>query len=483
MIVTLREELLHPNPRYCGLRPRYIPYESIYSILCRFALFNVTTGGALVKTIKQHCGSQSVRNRHSKNLSYIESMGFDGLQELFGLSPRQVKSLFLTPTHISSDRHVASEFRYCPICLSQGRHYTLFQYALIESCPVHAIGLLGQCQHCGANMSYELKASLFKHPYGCWRCGRQLGEGRDPQSLRFISAPGMERLRQIHRMLGVDQKKHVVFDIAGPAELQCDNVLQLSESTQYFARVEANLFRDLLVMACDPLLQSAPPHYPTFSSAMKSKEEEFEVAGEILVNDLVSISKSIFRHFKKQYFAHTPLTDRLLEMLWRDIQGVSLPVKCYSALAYLDWLCYWRYAKVPHELLGSAQGSKKKIVAWIAEKKRHNMFQRIITPTAERWLLRQILGCEIVTLLKRQMEQAKELTKGLDTPRYADVPYRRFLHPVCWAVVFAEQSTGSPKMTFISAHSWKAGCEESLLGLTSAETKSLHQQDWVKVFR
>lgn len=482
MIITLREALLRPNPRYCGLRPRYIPYESIYSILCRFALFNVITGGSLVKTIKQYCGSQFARNRHSKNLSHIESVGVVGLQELFGLSPRQVKSLFLTPTHISSDRHVASEFRYCPVCLSQGRHYTLFQYELIESCPVHAIGLLDQCQHCGASMSYELKVSLFKHPYGCWRCGRQLGHGRDPQSLRFISAPGMERLRQVYRMLGVDQKKHVIFDVAGPADLHCDNVLQLSQSIQQFVQVEADLFCDLQVLVCGPSLPSALLQLPTFSPSINHEKGVGEAVGEILVNELVSISKSIFRYFRKRYLAQLPLTDRLLEMLWRDIQGVVLPVQYYDLVAYLDWLCYWRHVKLPRELLHSADGSAKKIGAWIAEKKRHSLFRQVATPAAERWLLRQMLACEIVTLLKRQMEQGKALTKIDGTPECADVPYQRLFHPVCWAVVFAEQSSGSPNMTFISAHSWKAGHEEGLVGLTPTETKPLHHRDGLRFF-
>ena len=481
MIITLREELLRPNQRYCGLRPRYIPYESIYSVICRFGLFNVVKGGSLVKIIKQHCGSQHSRARHFKNLAHIESVGMAGLQDLFGLSSQQAKFLFLTPAYIGSDRHVASELRYCPICLSQGRHYTLFQYELIETCPVHAIDLLNHCQHCAATMSYDFNATLFKYLYGCWHCGRQLGSGRDPQSLRFISAPGMSRLRQVHRMLG-GENEHIVFDIVGPADLYCDNVLQLSHSVQQFARVEADLFRDLQAMACAPSFQSSLRQYPTFLHSDKIKQEEAGTDSEILVNELVSISKSIFRNFKKNYISKICLTSNSLEMFWRDIEGALLPANYYSVLVYIDWLCYWRQAKVPRELLHSTHGSKVKVAAWIAEKKGHGLFRQV-TPAAERWLLRQMLGCEVVTLLKRQMEQREALAKGVDTPEYADIPYRRLLHPVCWAVVLTERSVSPPSMTFISAHSWKTGREPSPLELPPDEESPPHGQSWLKVIR
>ncbi|AEB58511.1 MULTISPECIES: TniQ family protein [Pseudomonadaceae] len=481
MIITLRDELLRSKQRYSGIRPRYIPYESVYSILSRFGLFNVVAGGALIEIIKQHCNPQISGNRHCRHLAYVESLGVTGLQGLFGLSLTQAKSLFLSPTFIDPERHVASELRYCPICLSQGRHYTLFQYQLIEACPVHSVDLLNHCPHCAALVSYKFNAALFKHPYGCWRCGRQLGCGRDPQSLRFISAHGMQRLRQFHRMLG-GENKHLVFDIVGPADLHCDNVLQLSHSVQQFTRVEADLFSNLQVMACDHSFQSALRQYPTFSRFSRANQEEVGVESEILINELVSISKSIFRNIKKNHLAEIRLTDKSLELLWRDVQGVLLPANYYTVLAYIDWLCYWRQAKVPCELLRSAHSSRVKMAAWIAEKKRHSLFRQT-SPEAERWLLRQMLGCEVVTLLKRQMEQRQLLTQGVDAPDCTDVPYRRILHPVCWAVVFSEQSGRPPSMTFISAHSWNTDRNESHSGLPSAEARSLHGQSLQKVFR
>ncbi|WP_236715516.1 hypothetical protein [Pseudomonas sp. BMS12] len=329
-------------------------------------------------------------------------------------------------------------------------------------------------------MSYEFNAALFKHPYGCWRCGHQLGSGRDPQSLRFISAPGMSRLRQLHRMLG-GEGKYLAFDIVGPTELHCDNVLQLSHSVQQFARVEVDLFADLQAMACDPSFQSAPRQYPTFFHSAKLKREEVVAESEALVSELVGISKSIFRNFKKNYLAEIRLTDKSLTMLWREIQGVALPADYYAVLAYIDWLCYWRHAKVPCELLHSALGSRVKMAAWIVEKKRHSLF-RLVSPAAERWLLRQMLGCEIVTLFKRQMEQRGALIQGVGTPE-SDVPYRRVLHPVCWAVIFSEQIGTPPSMTFVSAHSWKTSCEKNHSEFTPDEVRPFHSKSWLKVFR
>jgi hypothetical protein len=400
----------------------------------------------------------------------------DGLQKMLGLHPWQVESMFLTPTFVKSDLHLALVLRFCPACLAQGRHYTLFQYQLMDACPVHGIGLLGQCPHCGASTGYELHAKLFKHPYGCWRCGRQLGVSRDRQSLHFISPLGAERLRQAHELLSLGRNGNVDFDISGAADFQCDNVLQLSESLQQFAMVETDLFRDLQTLACDASLSSVLARYPTFHPDLLPVSRVPAITDEALAKELTSIAKSIFRHFKKRYLPGLRLADGLLSMLWREIEGGSLPVQYYRGVAYLDWLCFWRNAKVPTQLRHSTAGCHKKMLAWIAEKKTHSVFRRANTPSSERWLFRQILACDITTLLQHQSEQGP--LAGL-----ADVRYHRLIHPVCWAVFFSEGHGGSANLTFISALSWQEGSVSGDGELTSIPHKPFRSQDWAKTFR
>jgi len=455
MIITLDEALLHPQPRYCGIRPRHILYESAYSILCRFSLFNVITGRPLVRIINQHCGAGPARYRRSKNLSNIESLRVDGMQELLGLSPWQVESLFLTPTFVKPDSHVASMLRFCPACLAQGRHFTLFQYELVGFCPIHGIGLRNACPACGASASYKLDANLFKYPYGCWQCGRQLGAARDQQSLRFISTMGMGRLRQAYRVFELQKGGGVTFDIFGAADFEPDNVLQLSMSIKQFAQTESDLFRELQELACDPKLNIALSWHPTFFDTKLPMALAPEESEEALANELASISKCIFRHFKKLHFPALRLSDRLLSMLWRDIQGISLPAEYYGGLAYIDWLSYWRNAKVPCDLHHSVRGCQKKMLGWIAEKKRHRVFQQASTPSSQRWLLRQILACEISTLLLRQLEQGQFFEQGVEAQTLADVSYHRLIHPVCWAVFFSDEGGGKSNLTFVSAPSWR----------------------------
>jgi len=476
MIITLREALFNPRPKYCGIRPRHIPYESVYSIICRFSLFNVITGGALIKIIQQYCGAGPAWRYRSKNLAHIGSVRNDGLQKLLGLHPWQVESMFLTPTFVKSDRHVALVLRFCPACLAQGRHYTLFQYQLMDTCPVHGIGLLGQCPQCGASTSYEMHAKLFKHPYGCWRCGRQLGAPRDRQSLHFISPLGAERLRQAHELLSLGKSGNVDFDISGAADFQCDNVLQLSESIQQFAKVEADLFRDLQTLACDASLSSVLARYPTFRPDILPVSGVPAVTDEALAKELASIAKSIFRHFKKRHFPSLRLTDGLVSMLWREIEGISLPAQYYSCVAYLDWLSYWRNAKVPSQLRYSTAGCHKKMLAWIAEKKMHSVFRRASTPSVERWLLRQLLACDITTLLQHQSEQG--LLAGL-----TDVRYHRLIHPVCWVVFFSEGRSGNANLTFISALSWQEGSGGGGGESTSSHHEPSRSQDWAATLR
>lgn len=483
MIIILNEALLNPQPRYCGIRPRHINYESAYSILCRFSLFNVIAGGPLVNIIKQHCSPDHARRRHFKNLSHIESLRIDGLQELLGLRSWQVESLFLTPALVTNGRHVASVLRFCPECLALGRHFTLFQYELIDACPVHGLELLSQCPQCSASTSYELHPNLFKYPYGCWRCGRQLGAPRERHALHFISLLGAERLRQAHQLLGLGKTGRLVFDIAGAAEFQCDNVLQLSQSIQQFSRIETDLFRNLQALAFDRSLHSVLARYSTFRPASRSVCGMPEVTNEAVAAELGSILKSIFRNFKKRHCPTLRLTDELLAILWRDIQGVSLPAQYYNGLVYLDWLSYWRDAKVPCNLRHSATGCRKRMLAWIAENKMHSVFQRANTPAVERWLLRHLLACDITTLLRRQLEQGLAVTKEGAQPTQKDVCYRRLIHPVCWAVFFSEESSGRSSLTFISALSWHINYGGRQAAATSTDCKRSRGQDWGGMLR
>ncbi|MHC8366844.1 TniQ family protein [Pseudomonas sp. ZT5P21] len=476
MIITLREELFKPRLKYCGLRPRHIPYESVYSIICRFSLVNVITGVSLIKIIQPYGGTAPAWRHHSKNLAHIGSVRNDVLQELLGLSAWQVESMFLVPTFVKSERHVALVLRFCPACLAQGRHYTLFQFQLMDTCPVHGIGLLGQCPHCGASTSYEMHANLFKYPYGCWRCGQHLGAPRDRQSLHFISPLGAERLRRAHELLSLGRNGIVDFDIAGAADFQCDNVLQLSESIRQFAHVEADLFRDLQTLICDASLAPVLARYPTFRPAILSVSVAPEVTDEALAKELASIAKSIFRNFKKRNFPGLRLTRGLISMLWRGAEGTSMPAQCYSIVAYLDWLSFWRNAKVPSQLRYSAAGCEKKMLAWIAEKKMHSVFQRANTPSVERWLLRQILACDITTLLQRQLQHG--LLAG-----QMDACYGRLIHPVCWAVYFSEGRSGKSNLTFISALSWQKSCGDEEGESTSGQYKSSRSRDWAAMLR
>jgi len=481
MIVTLQESLFRPTSRLCGVRPRYIPYESAYSILGRLALFNVLNGSDLVRLVKHYCEPECVQGKPIKNLAYLGSLSPAGVQDLLCLDKQQVESLFLSPAFIGSGRHVSSVFRYCPICLSQGRHFALFQYKLIELCPAHGVKLLDQCPQCSATMGYLLNANLFKNLFGCWRCGYKFCGDRDSlQSLRYMKDIVAEagQLRQFHQILSEEQNLHVWFDIAGPEDLSCDDVLQLSLSIKAFAQVEYGLFRDLQAMALDPGLRSKLCGYPSYSLSNSFDRSVNKVVDDGLVDDLVSVSKSIFRNFRKRYFSKLPLSARLLEKLWRDIQGVLLPTQYHNFAAYLDWLCYWRGVRVPDGLLCSGQSEKKRIEAWVAAKKRHCAFKRVATPDAERWLLRQILGCEIVTLLLRQIEQGKIFSLNGDS----GAPYKRLFHPVCWAVFLTEEGGGSARMTFISAHSWWAGGEEAQVKLVPDEVSSLDRQDWINFF-
>nr|WP_294973336.1 hypothetical protein [uncultured Pseudomonas sp.] len=328
-------------------------------------------------------------------------------------------------------------------------------------------------------MNYELDAHLFRHPYGCWRCGRQLGMTRNAQALHFISPWGMQRLRRAHQLLELGQARRVVFDIASAENFHCDNVLQLSLSLKQFASLEAELFRDLQALACDPALSHVLSGYPTFRPVPQAKTGTAEVENDI-EKELISITKSIFRNFRKRHLPRLRLTKALLGRLWRDVQGVSLPREYYGALAYLDWLSYWSGAKTPGGLPCSAMGARQKMQEWLSEKKRHSVFSQVYTLAGERWLLRRLLACEITTFLRRQMEPGAAQSSQLAANR--ELCYRRLIPPVCWAVFFSEACNGIGIMTFISALSWQASRQDVYLQ-RPADGRTIPPRDWLTAFQ
>lgn len=91
------------------------------------------------------------------------------LKELLGLADADVEGFWLDGTVLGpQDGSICTGIRYCPTCMRQQFHSTLFQSYLLRTCPVHDDRLTTRCPSCGA---FKLTHATVTDSFAwCARC-------------------------------------------------------------------------------------------------------------------------------------------------------------------------------------------------------------------------------------------------------------------------------------------------------------------------
>lgn len=435
MIITLSHPTKEKDPHYCRISPQYILHESAYSILCRFSLYNVIRGRELVSIFaNKEPSARRSSLKGSPHLACVQTVDLSVMVDAFNLPIAKIHELFLCPTWVPFDRHVAEVLKFCPECLAQGRHYTIFQYGLVHQCPVHRIDLQQRCPKCSASARYSLSAQLFKAPYGCWRCGQQLGVARPKDALHFINAIGMARLRESYRAFELRRGQHLNFAIGGSEELYCDNVLKFSTSLREFSEMESVLFRRIQGLAANLSSKAICAEYSWFRWRVSHAASECSRAAPLTAQELRGTAKAIFRHFRKTLLGGFKLPMQALLPLWRSLECGEVPEDSYSATAWLDWFCFWSGVSTPSQLLDKNRAVN--ISKWLAEVRRHSVFLKCRDTCVQNWLTQRLFAHEVFTLLARQLAKVPQISAGGNKEGFARVVYERSISSVCWAVYF-----------------------------------------------
>jgi len=147
-------------------------YESIYAVLCRFALANTLRKRELIDLFKSRTPSLHTSAKGLNDLTLINS---EQIIRRLGVSKLQLNEMFLS-WHPGLQAAVCClYFRYCPICASAHRHYTVFQAEALSRCPVHSLPLRTTCVYCGESMFYNWSSTLLSCPFRCAHCREPLG--------------------------------------------------------------------------------------------------------------------------------------------------------------------------------------------------------------------------------------------------------------------------------------------------------------------
>jgi len=434
MIIVPDTKTLSVVPRYCPIVPEYMVYESAYSILSRFALYNVIRGDAVVKIFAPPKTPAGRKRSRWLNLAHSASVNPAAIQECFTLNGAQRDALFLVPSPLSVSDHVATRLRVCPVCLARGVHYSIFQYLLIQQCPVHQVELTQTCRTCGGAMDYSLNSRLFHEPYACHHCGRLLRRKGSSSGWSYLNRSGLNRLMLAHRIFERGRDRQIYFDISQPINVYFDNAVQFSSATRDFAVRQRALFKEVQRWVTVGQGRPGVGFYRTTNIGRRVTIEE--VQNDEMVAALVPTLKCIFRQMKKRFLPDIRLSSRRLAGMWRNIEGSEIPRSGYLLASYLDWLCFWYDVQAPADLRSKARPSLiRKLRAWLDSKRAHEVFTLLDGKPEKHWLIMKILAHEVAYFMLRQLQSLSPPEPGAGTTESNEVVYHRTVGPAAWAVV------------------------------------------------
>ncbi|MBT9573959.1 MAG: hypothetical protein IV106_23175 [Pseudomonas umsongensis] len=147
-------------------------YESIYAVLSRFALANTLTKRDIISLFKGRVPSYYSGSRGLGNQLLIKS---EQVVFSLGVSESQLNEMFYSWHPVLRVTINCLYFRYCSICASVHRHYTIFQAEALRKCPFHFLYLRTDCAYCGESMLYDWSSRLLSFPFRCAHCHEPLG--------------------------------------------------------------------------------------------------------------------------------------------------------------------------------------------------------------------------------------------------------------------------------------------------------------------
>ena len=157
-ILTFDERALSPRFGYVFQRRWLQPYESVVSMLWKFARMNGLPGHAVAAQLSP----QGVDPYEGCDLSKVD---VPCVARLLGLTRRSVcAGIGRAPSDCSP------HLRVCPKCIALGYHGRVQQLLRHARCPIHGQPLQTTCRRCERPSAYRLDAQLLDAPFKCRHC-------------------------------------------------------------------------------------------------------------------------------------------------------------------------------------------------------------------------------------------------------------------------------------------------------------------------
>ena len=150
-------------------RPQWVrPLESLWSILAKWQFVNCLPYSTIVATLMM---PSATTPDQGVDLRVLSPFHLDAFVEHSGLSQNLLASAACCSSTNSRILGLVSQhLRFCAVCMQEGFHAALFQFAPIRSCPIHHCRLHNACPHCQSKIPYRLDPSFAAHPFACPHC-------------------------------------------------------------------------------------------------------------------------------------------------------------------------------------------------------------------------------------------------------------------------------------------------------------------------
>lgn len=148
------------------------PLESLWCILAKWQFINCLPYSTIARCVSSLSRAEIYQG---VDLRVLDSFDLDALNHHSGVPRASLAGGACSATSDSPGLALASiKLRFCPSCMHEGYHATLFQFTPIARCPIHDDRLLEACPGCGGQIPYRLDTAFAANPLACPHCLRSL---------------------------------------------------------------------------------------------------------------------------------------------------------------------------------------------------------------------------------------------------------------------------------------------------------------------
>ncbi len=181
-------------------RPNWTrPHESLWGILAKWQFINCLAYPAITACVSSLPDADIY---DGLDLRALEGFDVDALAHHSGVPQTALAGGACSISANSPILSLASErLRFCPSCMEEGFHATLFQFTPIARCSLHARPLLDACTGCGRPIPYRFSASFAANPLACPHCSKPLLSNPTVLMRPYLDAAEGDNLLQWQRLL------------------------------------------------------------------------------------------------------------------------------------------------------------------------------------------------------------------------------------------------------------------------------------------